>query len=107
MTSPRILEPKCEWTSDDVADEELWTEQLSPTELAELDAALRHALAKSDDVLDIDRADFPLPTLEGRLAKIEDELINGRGFVRLRGVDRSAYTQAEMEVIYWGIGMHL
>jgi hypothetical protein len=27
--------------------------------------------------------------------------------VRLRGVDRSAYTQSEMELIYWGIGMHL
>jgi hypothetical protein len=107
MTSPRILEPQCEWTSYDVADEELWTEHLSPMEQAELDAALRHALAQGDDILDIDRADFPLPTLEVRLGKIEDELINGRGFVRLRGIDRGAYTQAEMEVIYWGIGMHL
>ena len=69
--------------------------------------ALRHALAKSDDVLEIGRDDFPLPTLDARLARIEEELINGRGFVRLRGVDRNAYTQAEMEVIYWGIGMHL
>ena len=46
------------------------------------------------------------PRSTPRLAKIEDELINGRGFVRLRGIDRAAYTQAEMEVIYWGIGMH-
>ena len=27
--------------------------------------------------------------------------------MRLRGVDRRAYTQAEMEVLYWGIGTHL
>ena len=35
--APRILEPQCEWTSDQVADESLWTEVFSDAELAELD----------------------------------------------------------------------
>jgi hypothetical protein len=48
-----------------------------------------------------------MPVLAGRLARIEEELINGRGFVRLRGIDRAAYTQDEMELLYWGIGAHL
>jgi hypothetical protein len=104
---PRILEPQCEWTSDDVADESLWTETLDDRELAELDAALRHALALSEDVLEIGRDDFPLPTLHERLIGIQSELIEGRGFVRLRGVVRERYSQAEMEMLYWGIGMHL
>jgi hypothetical protein len=102
-----ILEPRCEWTAADVADEAIWTEQFDDAELAELDASLRHAMRKSDDVLELDRDDFPLPTLGRRLARIEDELINGRGFVRLRGIDRRAYTQTEMELLYWGIGTHL
>jgi len=102
-----ILEPHCEWTSDQVADESLWTEVLAGTDLEEIDSALRQALAKSDDVLEISREDFPLPTLHERLVAIERELIDGRGFVRLRGVDRSRYSQAEMEMLYWGIGMHL
>ncbi len=105
--SPRILEAHCEWTSIDVADEEVWTERLDDAALGELDAALRHALAKSEDVLELGRDDFPLPALHDRLLRIEDDLINGRGFVRFRGVDRRAYSQAEMEVIYWGIGTHL
>jgi hypothetical protein len=105
--TPRILEAQSEWTSTDVADEELWTERFDDNEQAELEAALRHALAKSDDVLELGCDDFPLPTLHGRLLRIENELINGRGFVRLRGVDRRDYTQAEMEIIYWGIGTHL
>lgn len=105
--TPRILEPQCEWTAPDVADESIWTEHFDAAELDELDASLRHALAKSDDVLELERDDFPLPTLQHRLARIENELINGRGFVRLRGVDRRAYSQAEMEVLYWGIGTHL
>jgi len=104
---PRILEPQCEWTADHMADESTWTEQFDAADCDELDAALRHALAKSDDVLEIDRDDFPLPNLQARLLEIERELINGRGFVRLRGVDRERYSQTEMEIIYWGIGMHL
>ena len=105
--NPRILEPHCEWGANDVADEQVWTEYLDAAELAELDASMRHALAKSDDILELDRDDFPLPALQPRLARIEGELINGRGFVRLRGIDRSAYSQAEMETMYWGIGTHL
>ena len=106
--TPRILEPDCAWTAADVADESVWTELLDDAEQAELDAAVRHAIAtKGDDILQIDRDDFPLPTLGPRLLDIERDLIDGRGFVRLRGVDRSAYTQAEMEVLYWGIGTHL
>lgn len=104
---PRILEPECEWTSADLADESRWTEVLGRAELEELDAALRHALRKSDDVLEIGRDDFPLPALRHRLVAIERELIHGRGFVRLRGIERERYSQAEMEMLYWGIGMHL
>lgn len=107
MSGLRILEPKCEWTAADVADESVWTERFEADELEELDRALRHALDVSDDVLEIDRDDFPLPILGKRLARIEDELINGRGFVRLRGIDRDRYDDAEMEMLYWGIGTHL
>ena len=107
MTTPRILEPQCEWTSADVSDEALWTERFTDAELSELDASLRHALRRSNDVLELTREDFPLPTLSARLADIERELIDGRGFVRLRGIDRSAYSQEEMELLYWGIGAHL
>lgn len=107
MSTPRILEPRCAWRAADVADESIWTEQLSREELEELDAALRAALEKSTDVLEITRDDFPLPGLAKRLAQIEHELIDGRGFVRIRGIERDRYDQAEMEMLYWGIGMHL
>lgn len=107
MTTPRILEPQCEWLTGDVADESLWTEHFSDAERRELDAAVRHALAVSGDVLDVEKQHFPLPTLATRLKRIERELIDGRGFVRLRGIDRARYDQPEMEMLYWGIGMHL
>ena len=105
--TPRILEPQCEWTADQVADEALWTEHLTPRELDEINAALGHARGVSDNLLAIAKADFPLPTLGDRLKGIECELIDGRGFVRIRGVPRGAYDNDEMCLIYWGIGAHL
>jgi len=107
MTDLRVLETGSEWTAADFAEEASFTEHLTAAELAELDAALRHALAHSDDPLQLTKEHFPLPTLADRIARIEDELIDGRGFVRIRGLDRSSYTQEEMELLYWGIGMHL
>jgi hypothetical protein len=107
MTSPQILEIGSEWHARDVADESAWTEAFDEAEQEELDAAVRKALEKSADVMEIAKNDFPLPTLQVRLEKIERDLIDGRGFVRLRGVDRRRYSREEMEMIYWGIGMHL
>jgi hypothetical protein len=107
MPTPRILEERCEWASAELQDESLWTELLSADEQEELDAALRHAHSVSRDVLDIEREDFPIGKLAEHLAAIEDELIHGRGFVRVRGIDRGRYDADEMEMLYWGIGTHL
>lgn len=107
MSTLRILEPQCEWAAAEFTDEEHFTEYLTAAELDELDGALRNALRRSSDPLQLDKRDFPMPTLARRLAAIEHELIDGRGFVRLRGIDRDAYGQDEMELLYWGIGAHL
>lgn len=107
MSTLRILEPQCEWTAAEFTDEEHFTEYLTAAELDELDGALRNALRRSSDPLQLDKHDFPMPMLARRLAAIEHELIDGRGFVRLRGIDRDAYGQDEMELLYWGIGAHL
>ena len=36
---------------------------LSPDEIAEIEAAIAHARAKSEDFLELGKDDFPLPTL--------------------------------------------
>jgi hypothetical protein len=41
------------------------------------------------------------------LKRIENELINGRGFVLLRGLPRERYSNDDMCWAYWGIGAHL
>jgi hypothetical protein len=101
----RPLEVQCEWRRDDA--DAHYVFHLGDAHLAELDAALQHAEARSDDVLDITRDDFPLPTLGPELVRIQDELINGRGVVLIRGLDADAYGKQRASAIYWGVGMHL
>jgi hypothetical protein len=105
--SPRPLETACEWRAEDVADPDAWTETLSKPEIEELEAAITHASAKTDDFLEIGKADFPLPTLGPRLKGIERELMEGRGFALIRGLPRERWSNDEMCLAYWGIGAHL
>jgi hypothetical protein len=104
---PQVLETACEWDAAQVSDPAHWTETLSAAEVEELTAAVAHAQAASDNFLAIGKVDFPLPTLGPRLKAIEKELIDGRGFVRIRGLPRNRWTNDQMSLAYWGIGAHL
>lgn len=99
------LEPGCEWTGDEVGDSYVF--QLTDTHVAELDAALAHAESRVDDVLDITRELFPLPTLGPELTGITHQLIDGRGIVLIRGVPVERYSKERASTIYWGVGTHL
>jgi Taurine catabolism dioxygenase TauD, TfdA family len=99
------LEVGCEWRRPDLAD--TYVHQLGPDDVAELDAALRHAESTTDDVLDVTVDHFPLPTLAPVLAGMAEELINGRGVALIRGLPVDRYTPDQASLIYWGVGMHL
>jgi Taurine catabolism dioxygenase TauD, TfdA family len=101
------LEPEAEWRAADVADPEAWTLRLTGEDRAELDAALRTAKAKSTDPLEIGREDFPLEALSPRLDQAVDVLLNGRGFIRISSLDAEAYSDDDLTLLYWGIGLHL
>ncbi|MEN8722095.1 MAG: TauD/TfdA family dioxygenase [Alphaproteobacteria bacterium] len=101
------LEPACYWTARDVADPETWTVHLDDSDIAEINQAVAAARPQIDDLLSVTRDHFPLPTLGKKLKAVEEELINGRGFCLISGLPRDKYTNDEMCLIYWGVGMHL
>jgi len=104
-TAPVPLEEQCEWRTDEVGDGYVF--HLTDDHVVELDAALVHAEGRVDDVLDITRDVFPLPTLAPELARITDDLVNGLGMVLMRGVPVERYRKDRASAIYWGVGMHL
>ncbi len=104
-TSLVPLEPACVWDRDDLGDRYVY--ELTDAQVDELDAALRFAEARGDDVLDITRDDFPLPTLGAELAEIQRNLIDGLGVTLIRGLPVHRYDKRRASMIYWGVGMHL
>ncbi len=83
-----------------------WTYQLSPSDIAEIEAALRSVRARGLDIADIRRADFPLPTLGPTLERLRAEVLDGRGFVLLRGMPVDDRPIAESATAYWGVGTY-
>jgi len=93
------------WRGADLARSDAWIHHLTAAERAELDTAL--AMTNGRDLLAIGRAEFPLPTFARTLEAIRHELLRGRGFVLLRGLEAARYSVRELATIYWSIGMHL
>ncbi|MEM9202500.1 MAG: TauD/TfdA family dioxygenase [Actinomycetota bacterium] len=101
------LERRAEWRAADVADPDGWTHRLTHDEVAELEAALAVARSHAADVLDVDKAHFPLESLAAVLGDIAHELINGRGFQRISGLPVDRLGPEDSSWIYWGVGLHL
>jgi hypothetical protein len=95
------------WRGGDLAASREWLRVFSAAELDELDRALRAVRARGLDLVRVGRDDFPLPTLGPALAALRQELLHGRGFVLLRGLDVARYSMTEIATIYWGLGAHL
>lgn len=59
------------------------------------------------DLAHIREEHFPIPDFTGRLARITDDVLNGRGFALIRGFDIGAYSLKETAVAFFGIGSHI
>ena len=101
------LETHIDWTSADVADPSVWTVALDAEDARELDAALARAKSVSHDLLDLGREHFPLDRVARKLEAIARELIDGRGFTRISALDARRYSDDDLTMLYWGIGLHL
>ncbi len=96
-----------DWRAEEMRGSETWIHHFSAGERAEIHAAVAAVEAAGLDFLDIDRARFPLPRLAGTLAEIRRELLYGRGFVLLRGLDIDLADRRRAALAFWGVGMHL
>jgi TfdA family taurine catabolism dioxygenase TauD len=83
-----------------------WTYRLSPQEVTEVETAVEAVQARGLDIADIRREDFPLPTLAPTLERLRAEVLNGRGFVLVRGLPVEDRPIAVSATAYWGIGTH-
>jgi hypothetical protein len=83
-----------------------WTYHLSPSDIAEIEAAVAAVRGRGLDLAEIRREDFPLPTLGRVLERLCDEVLDGRGFVLMRGLPVEGRPLAGSATAYWGIGSY-
>lgn len=101
LTGPAV------WMGDDIQNTDAWVHRFSEDEVAEIDAAYRHARDAGATLATLTKAQFPLPGLQDVLARLLRELEDGRGLFLLRGVPVERYTKDDLRFIYWGLGLHL
>ncbi|MBS0521752.1 MAG: TauD/TfdA family dioxygenase, partial [Proteobacteria bacterium] len=82
-----------------------WIRTLTPEAIEELDAAVK--AVQGLPWQEITREDFPLPTLDDLCDDIADELENGCGILKLRGVPVERYDEDDLRRLYFGLGTHI
>src|ERR1700730_2006953 len=103
MPSRRPIEGPSAWIGADMRGREAdWGYRLSPPEVAEIEMAVKAVQARGLDIADIRREDFPLPTLGLVLDRLCAEVLDGRGFVLLRGLPVEDRPIVESAMAYWG-----
>jgi Taurine catabolism dioxygenase TauD, TfdA family len=94
------------WFGPDVTARTDWIEPLSPAEISEIEAASQRLIQAEIDWQNLRPEDFPLPTLERRLPRILDDVLEGRGFVLLRGLPVERWSRRLSAVAFLGLGAH-
>ncbi len=95
------------WKGKDLSDDISWIHYLSQTSVDEIDAALANVKTRGLTFPGFTASDFPLPTFNNDLQYVARELETGRGFLLLRGLPVKRYSDADINIIYYGIGLNM
>lgn len=121
---PPSLSSSLVWTGADLSDENTYIYHLTPSDLAEIDAALQIFKSPSPpspsspaDVLTIpaheldgdlaNTQNFPLPTLQHTLDRLSHDLHDGKGLFLIRGLTPDRYSVEDSMVIFMGLQAYI
>lgn len=95
------------WKGCDLQDDASWLHHLPDDVIALLDAALAHVKSRGLTFPDFGNDDFPIGAWSPALQALSEVLENGRGFVVLRGLPVHRYSEEDINILYYGIGLHM
>jgi hypothetical protein len=93
------------WYGADLAARIDWMRPFSAAEIAEIDAAVR--AARGIPFEELSPATFRLPRLGEALKGVLDQLLEGRGFILMRGLPVERMSREEQAIAYLGLGSWL
>jgi hypothetical protein len=95
------------WYGPQMAARDDWIVRLDDADLDEVHAALRAWQANPRGPAPLQADGFPLPRLAGRLQQVRRELLDGRGFVLVRGLPVQRWGERDCALAFIGLGAHL
>ena len=95
------------WQGTNLEQNKSWIYRFTADDIQELEFALEKLPTVSDDLRAVTQTTFPLPTLSLTLANLQRDVIEGRGFVLLKGLPIERYSRHEAATLYWAIGQYL
>lgn len=95
------------WKGPELKNDTSWIHRLSAGEIDEIDRAWQRVKAQGLSWGQFGREQFVLPELQARLAIIDRQIRDGRGFALIKGFPVQRYSIDELKTIYWGLGVHL
>ena len=95
------------WMGAELDEQKLWLYQFSDDEVTALDDAVACVKQAGKTFPNFTKDDFQIPDLAGRLSELSEELENGRGFAVMRGLPVERYTEEEIHILYYGMGLNL
>ena len=88
-------------------DSGVWTRELTAVEIAAVGEAAESFLATGRDLTSITTEDARLGPLTSELIGLRSELIDGRGFCRLRGLPVGSWGLEKSAAAFMGLGAHI
>lgn len=96
------------WYGPEMAGRDDWLMPLTAADITEIEAATKALVERQADIAAITARDFPLPTLAPALkTRVQDEVLDGRGFLLLRGLPVERWSMREAATAFFGLGSHL
>ena len=84
-----------------------WVRDLTSAHIVEIDAALAAVERRDLPWHAVTRNEFPLPGMTALLDDMRDELENGSGMLKLRGLPVARYGEDQLRKLYYGLGSNL
>jgi hypothetical protein len=106
-TLPPEVRDRSAWYGSELAERSDWIERLSEAEIAELENVVHEIAAAQVDLASIAANDVQLPTLGPRLQTLLKEVLEGRGFVLIKGLPLERWTKRQAAMALLIVGVHL
>jgi hypothetical protein len=92
------------WHGNGLESDNDWSISLSHAELDEIRQVIDETTATAKPIGELTRDDFKFEIFGQRLLSLRDDILNGKGFALIRGLQGDDWSDEDLIRTYWGIG---